>query len=80
MIWSNTAFNIFMGDALAQEPEASRDPEVMHADVVLTGTSRNRDVMLANAAHDRAIADGLSCEEAIAARRSGSLVARGARG
>lgn len=75
MIWSNTAFNIYMGEALAQEPEASRDPEIMHPEAPVA-----RDVMLANAARDRAIADAAACEDAIAARRSGSLVPRGARG
>ncbi len=75
MIWSNTAFNIYMGDALAQEPDAAPDRDVMLAEA-----SHDRDVMLANAARDRAIADAVACEEAIEARRSGSLVARGARG
>ncbi|HEY4227310.1 MAG TPA: hypothetical protein VGM49_03155 [Candidatus Limnocylindrales bacterium] len=32
MIWSNTAFGIYMGDAMAQQPEAARDRDVMHAD------------------------------------------------
>jgi hypothetical protein len=75
MIWSNTAFNIYMGDALAQEPEASGDRDVMLAEV-----SRDRDLMLANAARDRAIEDAAACDAAIEARRSGSLVTRGARG
>jgi hypothetical protein len=74
VIWSNTAFNIYMGDALAQEPEASRDRDVMLAE-----TSHDWDVMLATA-RDHAIEDAAACEAAIEARRSGSLVARGARG
>jgi len=80
VIWTNTAFNIYMGDALAQEPEAGRDPDVLHADTMLAEAARDRDVMFANARRDRAIADAAACEAAIEARRSGSLVARGARG
>lgn len=75
MIWTHTAFNIYMGDALAQEPEGAGDRDVMLAEA-----SRDRDVMVANAARDRAIADAAACEEAIEARRSGALVTRGARG
>jgi hypothetical protein len=75
VIWSNTAFNIYMGDALAQEPEASGDRDVM-----LTEASRDRDVMIANAARDRAIEDAAACDAAIEARRNGALVTRGARG
>jgi len=80
VIWSNTAFNIYMGDALAQEPEAGRDLDVLRTDTMLAEATRKRDVMLANAVRDRAIADAAACEAAIEARRSGSLVARGARG
>jgi hypothetical protein len=75
VIWSNTAFNIWMGDALAQTPEGARSRDVM-----ITETSVDRDVLLANAARDRAIEEAAACEAAIEARRSGSLVARGARG
>ncbi|HEY4227672.1 MAG TPA: hypothetical protein VGM49_04985, partial [Candidatus Limnocylindrales bacterium] len=70
MIWSNTAFGIYMGDALAQEPEAGRDLDVMHADTMVAEAARNRDVMLANAMRDSAIADAAACEAAIEARRS----------
>jgi hypothetical protein len=75
VIWSNTAFNIWMGDAMAQAPEGARARDVM-----VTEASVDRDVMLANAARDRAIEEAAACEAAIEARRSGSLVARGARG
>ena len=34
MIWSNTAFGIYMGDAMAQEPEATRGRDIMHAEQV----------------------------------------------
>jgi hypothetical protein len=80
VIWSNTAFNIYMGDALAQEPEASSDPEVMHADVLHAEATLDRDVMLAAAAHSSALEDAAACEAAIEARRGGALVTRGARG
>jgi hypothetical protein len=75
VIWSNTAFNIYMGDAMAQEPEASRD-----RDVVLAEAPRDRDVMLASAVRDSAIENAGTCDAAVEARRSGSFVARGARG
>jgi len=75
VIWSNTAFNIYMGDALAQEPEASRDRDVMLAEAPHDG-----DATLAEATRIRAIQDVAACDTAIEARRSGSLVTRGARG
>jgi hypothetical protein len=75
VIWSNAAFKIYMGDALAQEPEAFGDRDVMLAEASL-----DRDVMIANAARDSAIEDAAACEEAIAARRGRAQVTDSARG
>lgn len=80
MIWSNAAFNMYMGDAMAQEPEGARDRDVMFAGDTQVEASRSRDVMHANATRERLIEAAAACEAAVEARRSRGLVARGARG
>jgi hypothetical protein len=80
VIWSNTAFNLYMRDMLAQEPAASRDASaIMHADILFADASRDRDVVLTNAARVPARGDAVE-DEAVDPCGPGSLVARGAGG